>query len=90
MRSAPWKAPGAVAEEGGRPKLDDRRPGFAVFLGVFDPKDPPGPCRNDSSGCCLRKGVLPEGDFRDWSAIEAWAREIGQALAPARSPVASV
>jgi menaquinone-dependent protoporphyrinogen oxidase len=30
------------------------------------------------------KGVrAAEGDFRDWDAIRAWAREIGAALAPA-------
>lgn len=26
------------------------------------------------------KDTLPAGDFRDWSAIEAWARGIAQAL----------
>jgi menaquinone-dependent protoporphyrinogen oxidase len=26
------------------------------------------------------KGVLPPGDFRDWEAIDAWAREIATAL----------
>jgi menaquinone-dependent protoporphyrinogen oxidase len=88
----PLEGPGS----GGRKKVDalssatgvrDHR----VFLGAFDPKDPP----KAMSERLVRmlpaaKGVLPEGDFRDWSAIEAWAREIGQALAPARSPVASV
>jgi menaquinone-dependent protoporphyrinogen oxidase len=30
------------------------------------------------------KGVLPAGDFREWDAIEAWAREIAATLvAPA-------
>lgn len=61
-----------------------------VFLGAFDPKDPP----KAMSERLVRmmpaaKGMLPEGDFRDWSAIEAWAREIGQALTPETSPVAS-
>jgi menaquinone-dependent protoporphyrinogen oxidase len=26
------------------------------------------------------KGLLPAGDFRDWDAIEAWAREIAATL----------
>ena len=31
------------------------------------------------------KGILPAGDFRDWPAIEAWAREIADVL---REPIA--
>ena len=62
-----------------------------VFFGAFDPKDPP----KAMSERLVRlmpaaKGILPEGDFRDWPAIEAWAREIAQALRPATEPVASV
>ncbi|HSL76092.1 MAG TPA: flavodoxin domain-containing protein [Candidatus Limnocylindrales bacterium] len=88
----PLEGPGS----GGRKKIDalssatgvrDHR----VFLGTFDPKDPP----KAMSERIVRmmpaaKGMLPEGDFRDWPAIEAWAREIAQALTPVRSPVASV
>jgi len=48
-----------------------------VFLGAFDPTDPP----RAMSERLVRimpasKGLLPTGDFRDWDAIEAWAREI--------------
>jgi menaquinone-dependent protoporphyrinogen oxidase len=28
----------------------------------------------------VARGVLPEGDFRNWNDIEAWARGIAQAL----------
>ena len=61
-----------------------------VFLGAFDPKDPP----KAFSERLVRmmpaaKGMLPEGDFRDWAAIEAWAREIGHALTATPAPVAS-
>jgi menaquinone-dependent protoporphyrinogen oxidase len=52
-----------------------------VFLGAFDPKDPPKslperlvrlmPASNQ---------ILPAGDFREWDAIEAWAHEIGAEL----------
>jgi len=57
-----------------------------VFLGAFDPKDPP----KSMSERVVRmmpaaKNMLPSGDFRNWDAIEAWAREIGTTLA---SPVA--
>jgi menaquinone-dependent protoporphyrinogen oxidase len=56
-----------------------------VFLGAFDPDDPP----RAMSERLVRmmpafKGVLPAGDFREWDAIEAWAREIAATLvAPA-------
>jgi menaquinone-dependent protoporphyrinogen oxidase len=33
------------------------------------------------------KNILPEGDFREWDAIEAWARDIATALGAARIPV---
>lgn len=53
-----------------------------VFFGAFDPKDPP----KSMSERVVRmlpaaKNMLPPGDFRNWDAIEAWAREIGTALA---------
>jgi menaquinone-dependent protoporphyrinogen oxidase len=54
-----------------------------VFRGAFDPKDPP----RAMSERLVRmmpasKGLLPAGDFRDWDAIETWAREIAAALRP--------
>ena len=50
-----------------------------VFLGAYDPKDPP----KTMPERLLRmlpasKDILPVGDFRDWDAIEAWAREIAK------------
>jgi len=55
-----------------------------VFQGAYDPNDPP----RSMPERFLRimpgsKDILPAGDFRDWSAIEAWADGIGQALRPA-------
>jgi menaquinone-dependent protoporphyrinogen oxidase len=52
-----------------------------VFSGAFDPNDPP----RAVSERIVRmmpaaKGILPPGDFRDWPAIEAWAREIAAAV----------
>ncbi len=57
--------------------------GHRVFLGAFDPSDPP----KAISERLVRlmpaaKDILPPGDFRNWPEIEAWARDIAAALAP--------
>ena len=71
---------------GGRKKLEEisarvHPRDHRVFLGAFDPDDPP----RALSERIVRmmpaaKSVLPPGDFRDWDAIEAWAREIAATL----------
>jgi len=53
-----------------------------VFVGAFDPKDPP----KAMSERLVRmmpasKNLLPAGDFREWPIIEAWAREIAAEVA---------
>jgi menaquinone-dependent protoporphyrinogen oxidase len=58
-----------------------------VFLGAYDPGDPP----RSLSERVIRmmpgsKGILPEGDFREWDAIEGWAKGIAAELG-ARVPV---
>jgi menaquinone-dependent protoporphyrinogen oxidase len=56
-----------------------------VFQGAFDPKDPPRSFPERMVRMMPGSGrILPPGDFREWDAIEAWARQIAQALA---SPV---
>jgi len=62
--------------------------GTKVFFGRWDPSDPP----MSFAERMLRfvpvpSEAMPVGDFRDWPAIEAWAREIARALV--RTPVAS-
>ncbi len=59
-----------------------------VFAGAFDPHDPP----RAMSERLVRmmpasKNLLPAGDFRDWRAIEDWAREIASAMTSPISPV---
>lgn len=52
-----------------------------VFLGAYDPKDPPRTLAERIVRMMpAAKGILPPGDFRDWVAIEAWAREIAASL----------
>lgn len=50
-----------------------------VFYGVFDPTDPPKSMQERLVRLMpATKQVLPAGDFREWDAIEAWAREIAE------------
>jgi menaquinone-dependent protoporphyrinogen oxidase len=58
--------------------------GHVVFGGAFDRSS------TDFGGWFERTvgHFIPEGDFRDWAEIEAWAREIAREL-KAREPVLS-
>ena len=52
-----------------------------VFRGAYDPNDPP----QSLAERFIRvmpggKGILPEGDFREWNAIETWAKGIAGEL----------
>jgi menaquinone-dependent protoporphyrinogen oxidase len=52
-----------------------------VFYGAFDPKDPPKAIAERLVRMMpASKSILPPGDFREWDAIEAWAREIAGEL----------
>ena len=52
-----------------------------VFYGAFNPKDPPKSMQERVVRLMpAAKRVLPTGDFREWDAIEAWAREIAEQL----------
>jgi len=56
-----------------------------AFLGAYDPKDPPKVMVERIVRMMpAAKKSMPAGDFRDWDAVEAWAREIAAAL---RAPV---
>lgn len=84
----PTEGPGS----GGRKKVEELSAAtnpreHHVFLGAFDPSDPP----KAMSERLVRmmpaaKGLLPAGDFRDWDNVEAWAREIAGALKPEAVP----
>ena len=52
-----------------------------VFYGAFDPHDPPQTMAERLVRMMpAARNILPAGDFRDWEAIEAWAREIAATL----------
>lgn len=64
--------------------------GTRVFFGRWDPSDPPMNVAERLFRILpVSKDVLPIGDFRDWSAIEGWARDIARELAsePVPEPV---
>jgi menaquinone-dependent protoporphyrinogen oxidase len=81
----PMSGPGS----GGRKQVEElcaaiHPRGHEVFLGRFDPTDPP----KAVSERFVRmmppaKKMLPTGDFRNWDAIEAWAKGIAATLSPA-------
>jgi menaquinone-dependent protoporphyrinogen oxidase len=78
----PLTGPGS----GGRKRIEEltariRPRDHRVFMGAFDPDAP----ATSIPERVVRwmpagKAILPAGDFREWPAIEAWAREIGEAL----------
>jgi menaquinone-dependent protoporphyrinogen oxidase len=78
----PIEGPGS----GGRRKVEElsaaiRPRDHRVFFGAFDPDDPPKAMSERFVRMMpVAKKILPPGDFRDWDAIDAWAREIAAAL----------
>jgi menaquinone-dependent protoporphyrinogen oxidase len=59
--------------------------GVQVFFGRWDPSDPPmSVAERVFRMLPISREVLPTGDFRDWPAIDAWAREIARELAAER------
>lgn len=55
--------------------------GQQVFFGAYDPEaDPIGIGERITRAMPAAKDALPAGDFRDWDAIDAWARQIAADL----------
>jgi menaquinone-dependent protoporphyrinogen oxidase len=82
------------AGSGGRRKIEELSRAIGIrehriFYGAFDPNEPPRTMPERLVRMMpASKGMLPPGDFREWDAIEAWAREIARDLA-ARIPTAA-
>ena len=58
--------------------------GHRVFQGAYDPSDPPKSLPERMVRMMPGSWkILPVGDFREWDAIEAWAREIAVELTAA-------
>jgi menaquinone-dependent protoporphyrinogen oxidase len=74
---------------GGRRKIEElaarvQARDHRIFAGAFDPKDPPkGLAERVVRIVPTSQKILPPGDYRDWDAIDAWAREIAAAMVPA-------
>jgi menaquinone-dependent protoporphyrinogen oxidase len=53
-----------------------------ILQGAYDPKDPPKALSERLARMMPAvKDILPEGDFRQWDVIEAWAKEIADEIA---------
>ena len=78
----PEEGPGS----GGRKKIEELSAAIhprehRVFRGAFNPNDPPKSMQERLVRLMpAAKQILPAGDFREWDAIEAWAREIAAEL----------
>jgi menaquinone-dependent protoporphyrinogen oxidase len=52
-----------------------------ILQGAYDPNDPPKAVSERLARMLPAvKAILPEGDFREWDVIEAWAREIAEEI----------
>ena len=80
----PTEGPGS----GGRKKVEELLAAIqprdhVVFTGAFDAKDPPKALSERFVRLMpVSSRILPDGDFRDWDAIEAWAKAIARDLVP--------
>lgn len=61
--------------------------GERVFFGAWDPDAPAvGLGERMFRHMPAAKSALPAGDFRDWAAIEAWARDIASEISSENAP----
>jgi menaquinone-dependent protoporphyrinogen oxidase len=65
--------------------------GHRILQGAYDPKDPPKALSERLARMLPAvKAILPEGDFREWDKIEAWAREIAAQIETSLQPRVAV
>ena len=89
-----------LVDEEGRDVLETTRPkewaelvpmvsprGTAVFFGAWNPDAAPiGLSERAMRLLPAARNALPDGDFRDWAAIDAWTAEVAEALGGAPRP----
>jgi len=55
--------------------------GHQIFQGAYDPNDPPKALSERMARMLPAvKKILPEGDFREWDVIDAWAKELADEI----------
>ena len=53
-----------------------------ILQGAYDPNDPPKAISERLARMMPAvRDILPEGDFRQWDVIDAWAKEIAESIA---------
>ena len=82
----PEEGPGSAGRKAIERLAEVIRPrAHEVFLGAYDPTDPPKALTERVIRIMpAAKGILPPGDYRQWDRIEAWAHSIASQL---RTPV---
>ena len=73
--AGPRPARGSAAEGAGRADPDHHPRGHRVFFGALD-RTRLGFAERLLSELPAGRELLPEGDFRDWADVDAWAEDI--------------
>ena len=76
----------SAAKETGELKAAVNARGHEMFFGAYSCGKPVGLAERFVAKMPAARDAMPEGDFRDWQAIEAWAARIAQELEAPAAP----